>query len=213
MVRTCGKSERGGTQDDEGSSTIQYKTNPYPIVEALNDTELRENIKRIQLIVVASLIDKQANLGDNLLCNLIVLHTEQLQSLTKTIVNIGLCRTSGVFGVKELVIGSIHILEEQQFLNLSMTAHKWLDIKQVQKRELKDYLIDMQAQGYTIVAVEQIINSQNLYEYKFPEKTLLLLVNECEGIRADLLSLVHATVEISQASVICSLNVHVSDAL
>ncbi|CAF1333829.1 unnamed protein product, partial [Rotaria sordida] len=188
MVRTCGKSERGGTQDDEGSSTIQYKTNPYPIVEALNDTELRENIKRIQLIVVASLIDKQANLG-------------------------GLCRTSGVFGVKELVIGSIHILEEQQFLNLSMTAHKWLDIKQVQKRELKDYLIDMQAQGYTIVAVEQIINSQNLYEYKFPEKTLLLLVNECEGIRADLLSLVHATVEISQASVICSLNVHVSDAL
>ena len=45
----------------------------------------------------------------------------------------------------------------------------------VQEKELKEYLIDMQAQGYTIVAVEQTINSQNLYQYAFPEKTLLLL--------------------------------------
>ncbi len=40
---------------------------------------------------------------------------------------------------------------------------------------MKEYLIDMQAQGYTIIAVEQTINSQNLYEFQFPEKTLLLL--------------------------------------
>jgi tRNA G18 (ribose-2'-O)-methylase SpoU len=33
----------------------------------------------------------------------------------------------------------------------------------------------MQAQGYTIIAVEQTINSKNLYEFQFPEKTLLLL--------------------------------------
>ncbi|CAF4572147.1 unnamed protein product, partial [Didymodactylos carnosus] len=56
------KSERGETQDEEESSTIQHKTNLYPIVEALNDTKLRESIKRIQLIVIASLNDKQANL-------------------------------------------------------------------------------------------------------------------------------------------------------
>ena len=43
----------------------------------------------------------------------------------------GLCRTGEIFGVKELVIGSIRILEDQQFLNLSMTAHKWLQLKQV----------------------------------------------------------------------------------
>jgi tRNA G18 (ribose-2'-O)-methylase SpoU len=88
----------------------------------------------------------------------------------------------------------------------------------------------MQAQGYTIVAVEQTVNSQSLYEFQFPEKTLLLLGyrkihffvyvnqllyfrNEREGIRADLLSLVDATVEIPQAGVIRSLNVHVSGAL
>jgi len=71
----------------------------------------------------------------------------------------------------------------------------------------------MQAQGYTIVAVEQTVNSENLYEFQFPEKTLLLLGNEREGIRADLLSLVDSTVEIPQAGVIRSLNVHVSGAL
>lgn len=45
----------------------------------------------------------------------------------------GLCRTGEIFGVKELVIGSIRVLEDQQFLNLSMTAHKWLHIKQVSR--------------------------------------------------------------------------------
>jgi tRNA guanosine-2'-O-methyltransferase len=87
----------------------------------------------------------------------------------------------------------------------------------------------MQAQGYTIVAVEQTVNSQRLYQFQFTGKTLLLLGyrefclfvlinflfirNEREGIRADLLSLVDATVEIPQAGVIRSLNVHVSGAL
>jgi hypothetical protein len=47
------------------------------------------------------------------------------------VVCLGLCRTGEVFGVKELVMGSIRTLEDQQFLNLSMTAHKWLRIKQV----------------------------------------------------------------------------------
>lgn len=42
---------------------------------------------------------------------------------------------------------------------------------------------------------------------------VLLFRNEREGIRADLLSLVDATVEIPQAGVIRSLNVHVSGAL
>jgi hypothetical protein len=53
--------------------------------------------------------------------------------IDQTLVNPGLCRTGEIFGVKELVLGSLRILEDQQFLNLSMTAHKWLHIKQVKK--------------------------------------------------------------------------------
>ena len=59
----AGKSDTGGMADEESSATIQHKANPYPVVEALDDTELRTSIKRTQLIVVASLIDKQTNLG------------------------------------------------------------------------------------------------------------------------------------------------------
>jgi hypothetical protein len=53
------------------------------------------------------------------------------KSFKKLFLFLGLCRTGEIFGVKELVLGSIRILEDQQFLNLSMTAHKWLRIKQV----------------------------------------------------------------------------------
>jgi len=105
-LTAAGKTETTDTPKDEGSATIQHKANPYPVVEATDDMEIRRSIKRTQLIVVASLIDKQTNLG-------------------------GLCRTGEIFGVKELVLASIRVLEDQQFLNLSMTAHKWLNIKQV----------------------------------------------------------------------------------
>lgn len=59
----AGKGETGGMGDEEPSGTIQHKANPYPVIEALDDTELRTSIQRTQLIVVASLIDKQTNLG------------------------------------------------------------------------------------------------------------------------------------------------------
>ena len=113
---------------------IQHKANPYPVVEALDDTELRANIQRTQLIVVASLIDKQANLGGE--------SVERSLEISRTSPSLqtfdsGLCRTGEIFGVKELVLDSIRILEDQQFLNLSMTAHKWLRIKQVSARALK----------------------------------------------------------------------------
>lgn len=63
MHVAAGKNDLGGQTEEEGSSMIQHKANPYPVVEALDDSELRTTIQRTQLIVVASLIDKQANLG------------------------------------------------------------------------------------------------------------------------------------------------------
>ena len=56
------------------------------------------------LILVATLIDKGTNLG-------------------------GLCRTCEIFNVKELVIGNIRYIEDKQFQSLSVTAEKWLNIK------------------------------------------------------------------------------------
>lgn len=48
-------------------------------------------------------------------------------------------------------------------------------VHQVKPLELSDFLQVKKSEGYCIVGVEQTANSQSLQDYKFPEKTLLLL--------------------------------------
>ena len=45
---------------------------------------------------------------------------------------VGLARTCEIFGVSELVLSNIKVLEEKQFQSLSVTAEKWLSITEVQ---------------------------------------------------------------------------------
>lgn len=63
------------------------------------------------LILVATLIDKGSNLG-------------------------GLCRTSEIFNVREFVVANIKFIEDKQFQSLSVTAEKWINIKEVLKKYL-----------------------------------------------------------------------------
>lgn len=140
------------------------------------------------LIVVASLIDKAPNLG-------------------------GLCRTCEIFGVQTLVLGNSHVIEDVQFKSLSVSAAKWMNLEEVRMSELKSYLESMRHEGYTLVGVEQTTNSVKLTRYQFPQKSLLLLGNEKEGIPVELIQMLDACVEIPQVGVIRSLNVHVSGAL
>lgn len=140
------------------------------------------------LLVVASLIDKPTNLG-------------------------GLCRTCEIFGASGLVLDSLHHLNDKHFQSLSVSSELWLPLLEVKPVELTDFLQVKKSEGYSIVGVEQTANSQNLQEFKFPEKTLLLLGNEREGIPANLLQMLDVCVEIPQQGIIRSLNVHVSAAL
>ena len=48
-------------------------------------------------------------------------------------------------------------------------------LSKVKPKELRDYLVDMKAEGYTLVGAEQTANSVCLTDYTFPEKTLMLL--------------------------------------
>ncbi|XP_074017579.1 probable methyltransferase TARBP1 [Numenius arquata] len=141
-----------------------------------------------RLIVVASLIDKPTNLG-------------------------GLCRTSEIFGASALVIGSLHYIQDKQFQHLSVSAEQWLPLVEVKPAQLVDYLQQKKTEGYTIIGVEQTAKSFDLTEYCFPEKSLLLLGNEHEGIPANLIHHLDVCVEIPQQGIIRSLNVHVSGAL
>ena len=47
------------------------------------------------------------------------------------LLTVGLARTSEIFGVSELVLSNIKVLEEKQFQSLSVTAEKWLTITEV----------------------------------------------------------------------------------
>ncbi|KAM9564222.1 putative methyltransferase TARBP1 [Guaruba guarouba] len=141
-----------------------------------------------RLIVVASLIDKPTNLG-------------------------GLCRTSEIFGASALVVGSLHCIQDKQFQHLSVSAEQWLPLVEVKPPQLVDYLQQKKTEGYTIIGVEQTAKSFDLTEYCFPEKSLLLLGNEHEGIPANLIHHLDVCVEIPQQGIIRSLNVHVSGAL
>ncbi|XP_051935401.1 probable methyltransferase TARBP1 isoform X1 [Hippocampus zosterae] len=140
------------------------------------------------LLVVASLIDKPTNLG-------------------------GLCRTCEIFGASALVLDNLRHINDKHFQSLSVSSELWLSLLEVKPLELADFLQMKKSEGYCIVGVEQTSNSQSLQDYRFPEKTLLLLGNEREGIPANLLQLLDVCVEIPQQGVIRSLNVHVSAAL
>uniref|UniRef100_A0A8C6VHM2 tRNA (guanosine(18)-2'-O)-methyltransferase TARBP1 n=1 Tax=Naja naja TaxID=35670 RepID=A0A8C6VHM2_NAJNA len=141
-----------------------------------------------KLIVVASLIDKPTNLG-------------------------GLCRTCEIFGVSALTVSNLHYINDKQFQHLSVSAEQWLSVIEVKPFQLIEYLEQKKTEGYFIIGVEQTAKSCNLMEYCFPEKSLLLLGNEHEGIPANVIQHLDTCVEIPQQGVIRSLNVHVSGAL
>lgn len=45
----------------------------------------------------------------------------------------------------------------------------------VRPSQLMDYLQQKKAEGYTVIGVEQTAQSSDLAQYRFPEKSLLLL--------------------------------------
>ncbi|XP_046337095.2 probable methyltransferase TARBP1 isoform X3 [Haliotis rufescens] len=173
---------------------VQKKIMPWRLMTPDEDShpDNKMNLKKVHkaggLILVTSLIDKLPNLG-------------------------GLCRTSEIFGVSEFIIGNLCFIEDRAFQSLSVTAHKWIPITEVPGHRLQEFLQAKRRDGYTLVGAEQTANSVCLTQYKFPQKTLLLLGNEKEGIPVNLIQLLDVCVEIPQQGIIRSLNVHVSGAL
>uniref|UniRef100_A0A4W5JQZ6 tRNA (guanosine(18)-2'-O)-methyltransferase TARBP1 n=2 Tax=Hucho hucho TaxID=62062 RepID=A0A4W5JQZ6_9TELE len=189
--------DKGDQDGEERCAEVQKKMTPWRLGIQEQEPELglvpQQRAARLgklhsALLVVASLIDKPTNLG-------------------------GLCRTCEMFGASGLVLDSLRHVSDKHFQALSVSSELWLPLLEVKPIELADFLQLKKREGYCIVGVEQTANSQSLKDYRFPEKTLLLLGNEREGIPANLLQLLDVCVEIPQQGVIRSLNVHVSAAL
>ncbi|GAB4823730.1 hypothetical protein N2152v2_010776 [Parachlorella kessleri] len=164
---------------------------------------------RQHLIVVATLVGRVPNLA-------------------------GLCRTCEVFGAGCLVLADASVTKDPSFAGISVTAEMWIPIKEVsgtyflpvqwlrmapmdlqgnEEAALLPWLQRQAALGYRLVGLEQTSQSTRLHDFRFPEKTVLVLGREKEGIPADVLAQLHDTVEIPQLGLIRSLNVHVSGAI
>ncbi|XP_011309831.1 uncharacterized protein [Fopius arisanus] len=167
---------------------IQKKIMPSTSGSTPLTTRQKFMINDTGLIVIASLIEGLPNLG-------------------------GLARTAEIFCARELVLSSKRYIENKDFQSLSVTAEKWITISEVKAHELRDYLLEKRSMGWILVGAEQTVNSINLIDMKFNEKTILLLGNEKNGIPANLIQLMDTCVEIPQAGVVRSLNVHVTGAL
>lgn len=86
-------------------------------------------------------------------------------------------------------------------------------IFKVPSKKLPAALLNFQRTGYTIIAIEQTEKSKPLYDFVFPEKSVLVLGAEKEGVSAEILSIVDVCLEIPQKGVTRSLNVHIAGAL
>jgi len=119
-------------ESDSKISDVQKKITPW---SSSNDAILNElfpdlsttsvdnskQSKPSRLVLVASLLHKPPNLGGTMesVCNIMVI------SCT------GLCRTCEIFGVNQLVLNNISIIEDAQFQALSVSAERWVPITQV----------------------------------------------------------------------------------
>lgn len=137
------------------------------------------------LIVVASLVDKIPNLA-------------------------GLARTCEVLGAEALALADARVVSRRDFTSVSVTAERWLPVRQVPIDGLGAYLERLRREGYALVGLEQTRGAVSLDDFEWAPKTALVLGREREGVDADVLAALDECVVIPQRGRIRSLNVHVS---
>merc|ERR1712113_215434 len=97
------------------------------------------------VVVVASLLEKATNLG-------------------------GVSRTAEIFGARKLVVHDQRVVKQRDFETLSVTAHHWLPIEAVSRKDLVAYLRARREDKYCIVGLEQTTSSQLLHHMDFAKK-------------------------------------------
>ncbi|GMR50225.1 hypothetical protein PMAYCL1PPCAC_20420, partial [Pristionchus mayeri] len=181
------RGEEEGQGENEGAGDAPSGSAQKKIIPR-GETEREEKRTTRSLYVVASFIDKAANLG-------------------------GLCRTCEIFSVSSLVVSDSSITADSTFKALSMSAESWQKIEEVRPDALPSWISGMRQRGYSIVAAEQASDSVPLNKYSFPEKSVLIMGDEKRGVPMSILRSVDSIVHIEQLGRVRSLNVHVTAAL
>jgi tRNA guanosine-2'-O-methyltransferase len=143
------------------------------------------NKRHSNLLVVASLIDNPYNLG-------------------------GLSRVSEVFGAGGLYMSNTTVTGNREFSGVSVSSHLHIPLHSLQASQLQSFLAaKKQNEGFTVCGIEQTDRSVMLGSAAcvLPEKCILVMGSEKEGIPALILSECDLLIEIPQVGITRSLNV------
>lgn len=145
-------------------------------------------------------------------------HTRQpfvvVGSLLENPVNIaGLCRCAEIFSIERVVVPDAKVFKHPHFIAAARSAELWTPWEAVGARDVPAFLTRMRVAGYTIIGVEQTVNSVSMARYAFPERAVVVLGAEGQGIPAPLIPQLDVCIEIPQYGLIRSLNVHVAGAI
>lgn len=169
------------------SSPLQTKSGAWESV--LDVDQSTRTVKRSELIVVSSLVDKPPNLG-------------------------GICRLCDVLGAGVMTVDDLRVKKDPQFQAVAVTADYWMPLEEVKVAAIPQYLRAKKREGYTLIGLEQTDRSVVLSrETGFPAKSLILLGKEAEGIPGELLAELDFCVEIRQTGVIRSMNIQTAAAV
>ena len=168
--------------------TLDFQRKYRPEFSLMTEEKESSKRKRLDIIIMASLIDKAPNLG-------------------------GLARTCEVFNIGSMTIGSESYINDPGFIAAASSAEKWLPLTILPLCDIEKYVLSYKKLGYSILGLEQTANSISLGNFDFKEKSLVILGNEKSGIPQNLINLIDNCVIIPQFGNIRSLNVHVSAAL
>ena len=157
---------------------------PLPVQSGTTEAVLRKR----PVVVVASYLEKNANIA-------------------------GLVKTSLAFGAQLLAIPNRLILNDADFLAATEGAERLQPLLEVLPRDVEKFLAYHKAHGYALIGLEQTATSVSIQTYQFPEKSVILLGFEKEGIPPHIIPMLDICVEIPQYGLIRSLNVHVSAAI
>jgi tRNA G18 (ribose-2'-O)-methylase SpoU len=120
-------------------------------------------------------------------------------------VNVGtIIRSANAFGAQEIAI-----IGRKQYNTSAATGGQ--SSMKVQKFKITDEFLEYcTKEGFSLVSIEITSSAKSLYEYQFPEKTMLIVGNEGSGVPEKILSLSSAVVRIPQFGSVECLNVAVS---
>lgn len=177
-------------EENEESTLLQTKSGAWSTVMELDENvRAAAQIKRSPLIVVSSLVDKPPNLG-------------------------GICRLCDCLGAGWMTVDDLSVKNDPEFKSVAVTADRWMPLIEVKIADIIEFMRLKKKEGYTLIGLEQTDKSVELNnDLKFPEKSLILLGKEREGIPGDLLAELDVCVIIKQVGIVRSMNIQTATAV